>query len=52
MLTPGLIVSTVFSLFVIPVTYNTVYSKKTDHGLPEHIRKKLAAGLTREPSAS
>ncbi len=48
----GLIVSTVFSLFVIPVTYNIVYSKKTDHGLPEHIRKKLAAGLTREPSAS
>jgi len=48
----GLIVSTVFSLFVIPVTYYLVYAKKTDHGLPGHIRKKLAAGLTREPSAS
>jgi multidrug efflux pump subunit AcrB len=48
----GLIVSTLFSLFVIPLTYNIVYSKKPDHGLPEQIRKKLAAGLTREPSAS
>ncbi len=48
----GLIVSTLFSLFVIPVTYNVVYSKKPDHGLPEHIRKKLAANLAGEPSAS
>ena len=31
----GLIVSTLFSLFVIPVTYNIVYAKKPDHGLPE-----------------
>jgi multidrug efflux pump subunit AcrB len=44
----GLIVSTVFSLFVIPVTYNLVYAKKPDHGLPEHIRKKLAAGQNQE----
>jgi multidrug efflux pump subunit AcrB len=48
----GLIVSTLFSLFVIPVTYTVVYSKKPDHGLPEHIRKKLAAGLGGEPTAS
>ena len=44
----GLIVSTLFSLFVIPVTYNLVYAKKPDHGLPEHIRKKLAASLGQE----
>ena len=41
----GLIVSTLFSLFVIPVTYNIVYANKPDHGLPENIRKKLAASL-------
>jgi len=41
----GLIVSTLFSLFVIPVTYNVVYANKPDHGLPENIRKKLAASL-------
>jgi multidrug efflux pump subunit AcrB len=40
----GLVVSTAFSLFVIPITYNLVYSRKPDHGLPEHIRRKLAAG--------
>ena len=48
----GLIVSTLFSLFVIPVTYNVVYANKPDHGLPENIRRKLAAGLAQEPSAS
>ena len=47
----GLIVSTLFSLFVIPVTYNLVYAKKPDHGLPEHIRKKLAASLVQEAVA-
>jgi multidrug efflux pump subunit AcrB len=39
----GLVVSTVFSLFVVPVTYNLVYAHKPDHGLPEHVRRKLAA---------
>jgi multidrug efflux pump subunit AcrB len=47
----GLIVSTLFSLFVIPVTYNVVYANKSDHGLPENIRKKLAASMGREPVA-
>ena len=41
----GLVVSTLFSLFVIPITYNIVYANKPDHGLPENIRKKLAASL-------
>ena len=44
----GLIVSTIFSLFVIPVTYNLVYAKKPDHGLPENIRKRLAASQGQE----
>lgn len=44
----GLIVSTLFSLFVIPVTYNVVYANKPDHGLPEQIRKKLATSLGQE----
>jgi multidrug efflux pump subunit AcrB len=48
----GLIVSTLFSLFVIPVTYNVVYASKPDHGLPENIRRKLSASLGQEPSAS
>jgi multidrug efflux pump subunit AcrB len=48
----GLIASTLFSLFVIPVTYNVVYANKPDHGLPDHIRKKLAASLGQEPTAS
>jgi multidrug efflux pump subunit AcrB len=48
----GLIVSTLFSLFVIPVTYNVVYANKPDHGLPENIRRKLAASLGQEPVAS
>jgi len=48
----GLIVSTLFSLFVIPVTYNVVYSRKPNHGLSEHIRKKLAADLPQEFAAS
>lgn len=47
----GLIVSTIFSLFVIPVTYNLVYAKKPDHGLPEHIRKRLAASQNQEALA-
>ena len=46
----GLIVSTLFSLFVIPVTYNVVYANKPDHGLPENIRRKLAASLPQDPS--
>ncbi len=41
----GLIVSTAFSLFVIPVTYYLVYRNAPDHGLPEHIRHKLAASM-------
>jgi multidrug efflux pump subunit AcrB len=48
----GLIASTLFSLFVIPVTYNVVYANKPDHGLPENIRRKLAASLPQEPTAS
>ncbi len=48
----GLIVSTLFSLFVIPVTYYIVYAKKPNHGLPDNIRKKLAASLSQEPNAS
>ena len=44
----GLIVSTIFSLFVIPVTYNLVYA---NNGLPEHIRKKLAASQGQEALA-
>ncbi len=47
----GLIVSTLFSLFVIPVTYNVVYANKPDHGLPENIRKKLVASMGQEPVA-
>jgi multidrug efflux pump subunit AcrB len=47
----GLIVSTLFSLFVIPVTYNVVYANKPDHGLPGNIRKKLAASIGQEPVA-
>ena len=46
----GLIVSTLFSLFVIPVTYYVVYADRPDHGLPEHIRRKLAASLGQEPA--
>lgn len=48
----GLIMSTLFSLFVIPVTYYIVYANKPDHGLPDNIRRKLAASLGQEPSAS
>lgn len=48
----GLIVSTLFSLFVIPVTYYIVYAKKPNHGLPDNIRRKLAASLGLEPNAS
>jgi multidrug efflux pump subunit AcrB len=47
----GLMASTLFSLFVIPVTYNVVYANKPDHGLPDYIRKKLAASLGQEPGA-
>ena len=46
----GLIVSTAFSLFVIPVTYYLVYAKAPDHGLPDNIRRKLAASIRQEPS--
>jgi multidrug efflux pump subunit AcrB len=48
----GLIVSTLFSLFVIPVTYYLVYANRPDHGLAGHIRKKLAASLGQPPAAS
>jgi multidrug efflux pump subunit AcrB len=48
----GLVASTLFSLFVIPVTYFVIYHDKPDHGLPEHIRKKLAASTGQEPAAS
>jgi len=48
----GLIASTLFSLFVIPVTYYVIYANKPDHGLPERIRKKLAASLGQEPAVS
>ncbi len=48
----GLIASTLFSLFVIPVTYYVVYANKPDHGLPERIRKKLTASLGQEPAVS
>ncbi len=37
----GLVVSTAFSLFVVPVTYQLLYAKKPDHGLPDFIRQKL-----------
>lgn len=37
----GLVVSTVFSMFVVPVVYFLLYSKKPDHGLPSFIRQKL-----------
>lgn len=47
----GLAVSTGFSLFVIPVTYNLIYARKPDHGLPEQIRKKLAASHFQEAEA-
>jgi multidrug efflux pump subunit AcrB len=47
----GLVVSTLFSLFVIPVTYNLMYAGKPDHGLPEQIRKKLAASHSQEAEA-
>lgn len=47
----GLVVSTAFSLFVIPVTYNLMYAGKPDHGLPEQIRKKLAASQVQEAEA-
>jgi multidrug efflux pump subunit AcrB len=47
----GLVVSTVFSVFVIPVTYNLMYSGKPDHGLPDQIRKKLAASHFQEAEA-
>jgi hypothetical protein len=48
----GLIASTLFSLFVIPLTYFLIYRNQPDHGLPERIRKKLAASLGREPAPS
>jgi len=48
----GLIVSTLFSLFVIPVTYYIVYANKPNHGLPDNIRRKLAASLGQEPTAA
>ena len=48
----GLIVSTLFSLFVIPLTYYIVYAKKPNHDLPDNIRRKLAASLGQEPNAS
>ena len=44
----GLIVSTAFSLFVIPVTYYLVYAKAPDHGLPDTIRRKLAVSMRQD----
>ncbi len=38
----GLVVSTAFSLFVVPVVYYLLYARKPDLGLPEQIRRKLA----------
>lgn len=38
----GLVVSTAFSLFVVPVVYHLLYARKPDLGLPEQIRRKLA----------
>ena len=32
----GLLASTVFTLFVIPIAYWLLYSKKAGHGLPQH----------------
>jgi len=48
----GLVASTLFSLFVVPVTYFLIYRNKPDHGLPERIRKKLAASLGQQPAVS
>jgi multidrug efflux pump subunit AcrB len=48
----GLVASTLFSVFVVPVTYFLIYRNKPDHGLPERIRKKLAASLGQEPAPS
>jgi len=48
----GLVVSTLFSLFVIPVTYFLVYANRPGHGLSEHIRRKLAAGQSLEPAVA
>lgn len=48
----GLVVSTGFSLFVIPVTYNLVYRNRPDQGLPDHIRSKLVASQGLEGVAS
>ncbi len=47
----GLIVSTAFSLFVIPVTYYLVYAKSPSHGLPDTIRRKLAVSMGPQPSS-
>jgi len=47
----GLVVSTAFSIFVIPVSYNLIYAGRPDHGLPEQIRKKLAASHFQEAEA-
>lgn len=38
----GLVVSTAFSLFVVPVVYYLLYAGAPDLGLPEQIRRKLA----------
>jgi multidrug efflux pump subunit AcrB len=46
----GLIASTLFSLFVIPVTYYMIYANRPDHGLSGNIRRKLAASLGQELS--
>lgn len=37
----GLIASTLFSLFVIPVAYYLIYAKKPGCGLPEHLRPAI-----------
>ena len=41
----GLVVSTVFSMFVVPVVYYLLYANKPDRGLPDNIRRKLVAHM-------
>ncbi len=41
----GLVVSTAFSLFVVPLVYFLLYNGKPDLGLPDSIRRKLAGHL-------
>ena len=38
----GLLVSTAFTLLIVPVTYNLVYRRKPGHGVPGHAAKEAA----------